>query len=1422
MQQSGKIRLGGGNVGSLTPETILYGKATYITDIDYSNITLNKLVFKEPLTFSKCNITGTLNSSNEISIDRKLIYYKDEVNSIFQKKLNQGLGIVIDNNINNISVNFSDGGWTSNINNNYLYSSSKIGIGITNPSSILHIYDNTDNSSSSFIKMQNSINSFNFSFTNDNYFSLNNKIRIKNDNNDINSLLVLDNDNVSINKKLNIDNNLYFTDNNNYSEDRIYIYNNSTPYSYSSWLIDIKKIATQDYVRDNLILIDTTILRGVGSFITNIDYNRITLNKLRFQSPLSIDSTNNQVSFDTNSIGWTIDNNSNNIYLNELYNNFNLGIGNTKPLSYLHIGNYINTHSRTNTDPSLIISKIDDYNDNKNFKIGLDENKNFSIGNLNINNNNNNWTKQFIIYNNANPNSIVIDDLNNTNINSRLIINSNLIINNNSSIVFNNNNNNNFNINSINNIFNINFNNTNLFIINNLGNIGIGTSPISSAKLIINGNLNILSNISSLSFFSSNGNINNLTVNSNLNINNVNSIIITNSSTITTRNITITNLTNTNNINNNNLITTTNLNVSSTINSTNLIVDNINNNLNINSSTINTNSLNVATTITGTNINNSDTIDTFKIIANNINNASLITTNDLTVINSLNANDLTVTNSLNTNNINNTSLIISDTINTNSLNTDTIENRTVLNTNSINSTTINNTDIINTNYANINSTLNANSIIATNLNINTNIITNTISIKTTTTTNILICNNNINIGATANKPINSFLQIYDPIDKNNISKSTFIISGRNNNFRFGYDLEINDKFIFGSFNNTNATWNKQLIINSSAPTNSLAINSKGNIGIGIDTNINSYRVNDIYKLNIGGSLNANEIYKNGEVVVTSSTLSNTINNSLISYTNTNDLVNNYINKTYLNYVIDDNNNTVQNYINNFLTITSNVYSPILRFPEKTYNLASYVKNINLDYYLNNDIYAYKENINVINTDINTVDTIYSYEIYTSSKIDTVSYLKASLFNYDTNNIPQSNASSWNYTNYDANGLFNNNSINTVDIISSNQLLKNLNNYYGDYIIIKLPKPLVLNKFRFYSLNNSLIYAPGNWKCIYLNSSINSSWQELSAASLSLSQDRLNTSDYKTDIYKNYYYEKTLTNNIINCDYLGFIFNTLAKKSQIQDTAKIHLELARIELFFNQIVQPIYISSNVLKNYLINYPTINLLSNKQEKLIYSNGLKLTNNNILSVDPLYILNISGGGNYDQNSITNLTNVIENYINSLNNVWTPTTGVSGTPNIYYYNLDGCVGIGTSNPNYNPNIGNYKLDVYGNINCDNINISSNLYVNTINSVKLYGDGSSIRNLSYANISTTPNLTNLNNIIYDGTKNNYYSSNLNATFSIGYNYNDTIYKLNVNGSIFSSGNINAINNIQENGVSLKDTYLSKTIAASTYLNING
>ena len=77
--------------------------------------------------------------------------------------------------------------------------------------------------------------------------------------------------------------------------------------------------------------------------------------------------------------------------------------------------------------------------------------------------------------------------------------------------------------------------------------------------------------------------------------------------------------------------------------------------------------------------------------------------------------------------------------------------------------------------------------------------------------------------------------------------------------------------------------------------------------------------------------------QNGENLITTGTLNTFVNNSLQNYTNTTDLNTNFINKIYLNYLLDDNNNNLQNYINNFLTITSNVYSPVLRFPEKTYD-----------------------------------------------------------------------------------------------------------------------------------------------------------------------------------------------------------------------------------------------------------------------------------------------------------------------------------------------------------------------------------------------------------------------------------------------------------------------------------------------------
>ena len=1381
MQQSGRIRLGGGNVGSLTPDTILYGKATNITDINYNNITVNKLVFKEPLTFTNCNISGSTNTSNEITIDSNLIYYKNDADTIFQTKLIQGLGINI-NDYSNISVNFTDGGWFYNMNNNYLYTNNlntNIGIGLTSPLAKLHIYNNDNNIESPSFIIQNFNNSFNFSFTNDNYFSLNDKIKISNY--ALNNSLLIDNScNIYVNSNLFISGSLNI--NNNLTKNKITI----NTIDIIDWLIDSNNIATKSFVLNNQILNNNTILFGIASNITDIDYNNITKNKLSFNSPLIIDNANS-ISINSDLLGWKTNIISN--CINTSYNNYNLGIGNTNPLSYLHIGNYIN-NTNTNNDTSLIISKINQNNKNKNFKIGIDELFNFSIGNFNIDINcnlNNNWNKQLIINNDASANSIILDSYNNTNINTKLILNSNLIINNFSSIIFNNN----FNINFDNkNNFNIN----NFFIINSSGNIGVGTSPNNLNKMIINGNLNILSNLNSLNIISSSGTINNL-INSNLISSNINSSNINNSLNITTNNITINNLTNTSNINNSSLITTKNLNVSSSI--TTLNFNSINANIqNLISLNIETNILKVNNTLNTNNINITGSINTFRIIANNIDNSSLITTNNLNV--NINANTYAINNSslITTNDLTVNNSITTPIINTNTLNSTIINNSTLITTDTLNSTTIANSDIITTNSAKINSTLDVNIITTNKLNINNNATTNIITITNTATANILICNNNIRIGGNNTNIINSFLQIYD---NNTSGKSSFIISGSVNNFRFGYDTNLNVNFILGSFNKS--IWRQQLTINNNAPDNSFVINSSGNIGIGLNSIDNN---NNNYKLNVNGNLNATNILQNGENLITTGTLNTFVNNSLQNYTNTTDLNTNFINKIYLNYLLDDNNNNLQNYINNFLTITSNVYSPVLRFPEKTYDPNYYTIINTLLYYFNSKFYAYKETIKVFNTDINQITTTNIYDIYSSST--TISINKAILFNYDQNNITFT--SLWNKQNYDNNGIFNIYSDTTSNIVNSNIILKNFT--YGDYIIIKLPRKLVLNKFRFYSIKDSLSYAPGNWKCIYSNDDDGNNWYELTDASLSSSSVRLNTQNYVIDINNNYYYEQKLNNNSVNCIYIGFIFNSLASQTNNYSVVSdIHLELSRIELFFNQIVQPIYISSNVLNNYLNNYSTIDLLNNKQDKLYFISPLSNNGNNVY-IDPNFLLN-----NLGQIDTSSLTYIIQNYINSITNVWSPVNN-SGT-SIYYNNI-GSVGIGTDNPNLN----RYKLDVNGNINCTNININNTITTSIINATSLNGDGNNITNLNYLNILNKPNLSNVNNIIFDTFKNNFYSSNFNSTFSIGYNNYDNIYKLSVNGSIISENNINARNNIQETGINLIDKYLTIQNASSTYLNING
>ena len=85
--------------------------------------------------------------------------------------------------------------------------------------------------------------------------------------------------------------------------------------------------------------------------------------------------------------------------------NSNIGIGNTNPSAYLHIGD----PTISGSDGTIIASK-----NNANFKFGYDDNYNYTFGDLNSGV----WKKQFYINSNASSSSLVIDRNGNVGINT--------------------------------------------------------------------------------------------------------------------------------------------------------------------------------------------------------------------------------------------------------------------------------------------------------------------------------------------------------------------------------------------------------------------------------------------------------------------------------------------------------------------------------------------------------------------------------------------------------------------------------------------------------------------------------------------------------------------------------------------------------------------------------------------------------------------------------------------------------------------------------------------------------------------------------------------------------------------------------------------------------------------------------------------
>jgi len=1357
MLRQGKIKLGGGGVNALNESTILYGKAQNITDINYDNITVNPLNFTYPLSKTKVFYGNDL-SSNEIKFDVDAYYFKSNVDEIFQQKIIADFGIIKSNN--NISVDFSKSGWTSN-NSNIYTTNSYIGIGTDKPIESLHIKTNK-----AALIIDNNINKFKFANI-DNYFSFGNdnqhdeildvdnffkeQFKIHRDAPD--QSLIIDNiGTVNINCNVNVNNETYLTN-------KIFVNN----IDIINWL-GANGLATNNYVQ-------TSITNNSSINLNNLDYNNITNNKLIFQYPLFSNINNNNITVDLTATGWNKNNNT-------VFTKLKLGIGTDTPSGLLQIGS--SEYSAENpivNDGTLIMSKSTSQN-NSSFKLGFDDNFNFILGKINTSSNI--WNSQFAIYNSAPNNSLIIDNSGNININNSLNINSNININGNTITL---------------NKFNITYSNNNfvlgnsLLFLNNNGFVGIGTTPDSIYKFIVDGHIKTNNNFYGNDIFINNGTF------LNININTINVI-----STIRSSNTISSNLQSIN-FNNSSLISTRNLLTSNLITSSNINTSNLNVFRNFNANSID------STNISTSNITVSSNLNANYLITSSISSTDFLNTNSY--ISNLNVSNIYATgNILADNNITCTNIYVANLENTNLINTPSI-NATNISGDLLNiSSNILTSNIISSNISSSNiivNTLRTNNNITTPLITVTNVNAANINGTTISATNNISANNLLSGSTLAINRINCSTQIalniQNPISDlhignsatPNINPSIMISSGSVNNFKIGYDNDNN--FVFGNYSRNNLIWTNQLSIHRSAPTNTININSLGNIGIG-KTNDNTY------KLDVDGSLNATRIFYNNELLLTNTGINALITKNLTPYITSNTAASSFTSISYVNNIIAANTSYIENTITRVLAKDSNIYTSQKRYPINVYTYS----NITYSPAYYDSIYGVKEIITEPIVENNSTNT-YTYEIYSSSSSGT--FDKNMLFYYQ--NVLSKFTVSWGSNNYDPN----NNSIFTSDNISTalkNSVFFNISTsvigrqYYGDYIVFKFNDPIILSKLAFYIPPENVGNAPGHWICYASNDAIN--WTYIINASCEL-DTQLSRNAYTTFNSSLLYYEKKIDGLDLAYLYYAFVFNKLVLtiyNPRLNTFPGSTLSLTRIELYGKLKIESIYVTTNNLTTTLNNYSTIDQLN-----------LKL-NKNITFTPPLLFNDDTQTLTYDAILLTNassdsylLSNLIVNYIKDQTSTWKIDT--SNANNIYY-SFTGCIGIGSTLIN-RTNINDLKLDVYGRIRGSNINA-----ISTVSASNFIGDGSLITNINYNNIiANKPDLKNLNNWNTDNT--NIYAVNT-GNVGIGYNYSSFLNsKLSVNGNISTTGIVIA-SSIQENNVSLIDKYLTIIAASNTYFRTIG
>jgi len=274
-------------------------------------------------------------------------------------------------------------------------------------------------------------------------------------------------------------------------------------------------------------------------------------------------------------------------------------------------------------------------------------------------------------------------------------------------------------------------------------------------------------------------------------------------------------------------------------------------------------------------------------------------------------------------------------------------------------------------------------------------------------------------------------------------------------------------------------------------------------------------------------------------------------------------------------------------------------------------------------------------------------------------LKTANQTKKELFNFITNEVGSEY------------GSFNYNST-TGDYLSTDRYIKN--DYYGDFLVVKLPSQIIINRFRIYSRPSFVERAPS---LLRLYGSIdNINWEEIPEGSI--------TTALVVGNYSLGYYEKVVNNQIKSYSYFGIVVNKIIGGNSNAN----NLNFTEFEIYGKEFVSfvPIYTTSNVLSNtsntIFNNYSNLNLTTSNNlfnyssnNSNFFSNQILITSNNLAnytSNNSNFFSNLNYNSLYSSNSNIYTTSNAVKYIvhNEMPRVNKKSAFFCSTTNLIYPN--------------------------------------------------------------------------------------------------------------------------------------------------------